>query len=129
MDESFDPLKCNEDLPSSPGCQMDYGKILIQKKKNSNNKTLLQPIFCLNNVFNHSSDDMPDLQEVEEDQRSRGLFQVGAVSHQELSTSPNTNWLAELADIATSPQSPLLKDAPHKRFEQIHHHFKLRYIQ
>lgn len=28
MDESFDPLKCNEDLPSSPGCHMDYGKIL-----------------------------------------------------------------------------------------------------
>lgn len=26
MDESFDPLKCNEDLPSSPGCHMDYGK-------------------------------------------------------------------------------------------------------
>lgn len=28
MDESFDPLKCNEDLPSSPGCHMDYGKVL-----------------------------------------------------------------------------------------------------
>lgn len=28
MDESFDPLKCTEDLPSSPGCNMDYGKIL-----------------------------------------------------------------------------------------------------
>lgn len=26
MDESFDPLKCNEDLPSSPGCHMEYGK-------------------------------------------------------------------------------------------------------
>ena len=60
---------------------------------------------------------MPELQEVEEDQRSPGLFQVGAgVSHQELSCSPSTNWLAELANIATSPQSPLLKDAPHKRF-------------
>uniref|UniRef100_A0A665UNQ2 HMG box-containing protein 1 n=1 Tax=Echeneis naucrates TaxID=173247 RepID=A0A665UNQ2_ECHNA len=88
--KSFDPLKCNEDLPSSPGCHMDY-------------------------------DDMPELQEVEEDQRSPGLFQVGAgVSHQELSCSPSTNWLAELANIATSPQSPLLKDAPHKRSSPVH---------
>uniref|UniRef100_A0A668S1P2 HMG box-containing protein 1 n=1 Tax=Oreochromis aureus TaxID=47969 RepID=A0A668S1P2_OREAU len=89
MDESFDPLKCNEDLPSSPGCHMEY-------------------------------DDMPELQEVEEDQRSPRLFQVGAVSHQELSCSPSTNWLAELANIATSPQSPLLKDAPHKRSSPVH---------
>uniref|UniRef100_A0A1A8G7P8 HMG box-containing protein 1 n=1 Tax=Nothobranchius korthausae TaxID=1143690 RepID=A0A1A8G7P8_9TELE len=89
MDESFDPLKCNEDLPSSPGCHMEY-------------------------------DDMPELQEVEEDQRSQGLFQVGAVSHQELSCSPNTNWLTELANIATSPQSPLLKDAPHMRSSPVH---------
>uniref|UniRef100_A0A8C9XR28 HMG box-containing protein 1 n=1 Tax=Sander lucioperca TaxID=283035 RepID=A0A8C9XR28_SANLU len=89
MDESFDPLKCNEELPSSPGCHMDY-------------------------------DDMPELQEVE-DQRSPGLFQVGAgVSHQELSCSPNTNWLTELANIATSPQSPLLKSVPHKRSSPVH---------
>lgn len=27
MDESFDPLKCHEDLPSSPGCHMEYGKM------------------------------------------------------------------------------------------------------
>ncbi|XP_068614362.1 HMG box-containing protein 1-like [Brachionichthys hirsutus] len=90
MDESFDPLKCNEDLPSSPRCHMDF-------------------------------DDMPELQEVEEDQRSPGLFQVGAgVSHQELKCSPSTNWLAELANIATSPQSPLLKNAPHKRSSPVH---------
>ncbi|XP_053283397.1 HMG box-containing protein 1 [Pleuronectes platessa] len=90
MDESFDPLKCNEDLPSSPGCHMDY-------------------------------DDMPELQEVEEDQRAPGLFQVRAgVSHQELSCSPRTNWLTELANIATSPQSPLLKNAPHKRSAPVH---------
>ena len=31
MDETFDPLKCNEDLPSSPGCHMDYGNILNKK--------------------------------------------------------------------------------------------------
>ncbi|XP_077601193.1 HMG box-containing protein 1-like [Stigmatopora nigra] len=90
MDEMYDPLKCNEDLAPSPGCNMDY-------------------------------DDMPELQEVEEDQRSPGLFQVGAgVSHQEASGSANTNWLAELANIATSPQSPLLKDSPYKRSSPVH---------
>ncbi|XP_077373788.1 HMG box-containing protein 1 [Festucalex cinctus] len=90
MDEMYDPLKCNEDLPSSPGCNMDY-------------------------------DDMPELQAVEEDQRSPNLFQVGAgVSHQETSGSASTNWLAELANIATSPQSPLLKDAPYKRSSPVH---------
>lgn len=62
------------------------------------------------------SDDMPDLQEVEEDQRSPGLYHLGSgVSHQEFGCSPSTNWLAELANIATSPQSPLLKNIPHKR--------------
>ncbi|XP_062418943.1 HMG box-containing protein 1 isoform X3 [Pungitius pungitius] len=90
MDDSFDLLKCNEDLPSSPGCHMDY-------------------------------DDLPELQEVEEDQRSPGCFQVRAgVSHQELSCSPRTNWLTELANIATSPQSSLLKSAPHKRSSPVH---------
>lgn len=64
------------------------------------------------------SDDMPDLQEVEEDQRSPGLYHLGpGVLHQEFSCSPSTNWLAELANIATSPQSPLLKNIPHKRFD------------
>lgn len=34
MDEAFDMLKCNEDLPSSPGCpstesHMEYGKLHI----------------------------------------------------------------------------------------------------
>lgn len=71
----------------------------------------------LNVTIDLSPDDMPELQEVEEDQRSPRLFQVGAgVSHQELSCSPSTNWLAELANIATSPQSPLLKNAPRERF-------------
>ena len=77
-------------------------------------------MFIMNITVDLSLDDMPELQEVEEDQRAPGLFQVGAgVSHQELSCSPSTNWLTELANIATSPQSPLLKDALHKRFVQI----------
>lgn len=70
------------------------------------------------------SDDMPDLQEVEEDQRSPGLYHLGTgVSHQEFGCSPSTNWLAELANIATSPQSPLLKNIPHKRFDMCMHIF------
>lgn len=116
MDESFDPLKCNEDLPSSPGCHMEYGEMLKQQDYIYFLLFFLPAIFSLNLIVIFSSDDMPELQEVEEDQRSQGLFQVGAVSHQELGCSPNTNWLAELANIATSPQSPLLKDVPHKRF-------------
>lgn len=118
MDESFDPLKCNEDLPSSPGCNMDYGK--NSKPIRSHILYFVKQIFqvlILNVIVVIPSDDMPDLQEVEEDQRSPGFFQVGSgVSHQEFSCSPNTNWLAELANIATSPQSPLLKNIPHKRF-------------
>lgn len=81
-------------------------------------------------VFCHcGADDLPELQEVQEDQASPGVFQVEAgVSHQEgpgeawgsgvdVASSPhtNTNWLAELANIATSPQSPLLQNAPHNR--------------
>ena len=70
----------------------------------------------LNRTMSVCADDMPELQEVDGDRRSSEMFRVGAgVSHQELGTSPSNNWLAELANIATSPQSPLLKDAPHKR--------------
>ncbi|XP_042562280.1 HMG box-containing protein 1 isoform X1 [Clupea harengus] len=109
MDEAFDMLKCNEDLPSSPGCpstgsHMEY-------------------------------DDLPELQEVQENQASPvGVFQVEArVSHQEgpggawgsgvdgaSSPHTNTNWLAELANIATSPQSPLLQNVPHSRSSPVH---------
>ncbi|KAM9814461.1 HMG box-containing protein 1 isoform 2-T2 [Syngnathus typhle] len=89
MDEMYDPLKCNEEPPSSPGCRMDY-------------------------------DDMPELQAVDEDGGSPGLFRVGAgVSHQE-TPPPPTNWLAELANIATGPQSPLLKGAPYRRSSPVH---------
>ena len=71
----------------------------------------------MNLTVDFSPDDLPELQEVEEDQRSPGIFQVGAgVSHQELSCSPSTNWLAELANIATNPKTSLLKSAPLKRF-------------
>lgn len=115
MDESFDPLKCNEDLSSSPGCHMDYGKIPRYGPYEAKTFPL---VLYLNVTVALPSDDMPDLQEVEEDQRSPGLYHLGSgVLHQEFSCSPSTNWLAELANIATSPQSPLLKNIPHKRFD------------
>uniref|UniRef100_A0A8C7V3W5 HMG box-containing protein 1 n=1 Tax=Oncorhynchus mykiss TaxID=8022 RepID=A0A8C7V3W5_ONCMY len=86
MEDSFDLLKCNEALSSSPGCPptpMEY-------------------------------DDLPELQEVEENQSSLVLFHVGTgVSHQDcIAGYPHTNWLTELANIATSPQSPLLQEPP-----------------
>lgn len=74
-----------------------------------------------------SSDDLPELQEVQDDQLTPGVFQVTpGVSHHEegpvegRSSRPegnvsHTNWLTELANIATSPQSPLLQNAPHNR--------------
>lgn len=74
-----------------------------------------------------SADDLPELQEVQDDQSTPGVFQVAlGMSHHEegliegRSSRPegnvsHTNWLTELANIATSPQSPLLQDAPHNR--------------
>lgn len=73
------------------------------------------------------ADDLPELQEVQDDQTTPGVFQVApGVSHHEEGLSEgwssrpegsvsHTNWLTELANIATSPQSPLLQNAPHNR--------------
>ncbi|KAI1882128.1 hypothetical protein AGOR_G00247490 [Albula goreensis] len=94
MDEAFDLLKCNEDLPSSPTFPISESHM--------------------------EYDDLPELQEVHEGRASPAVFQVTVgLSHQERpqdtrnptpnSDLPNTNWLAELANIATSPQSPLLQ--------------------
>lgn len=70
-----------------------------------------------------SADDLPELQEVQDDQSTPGVFQVApGVSHHEeepgkawSSSVSHTNWLTELANIATSPQSPLLQNTPHNR--------------
>ncbi|XP_035281176.1 HMG box-containing protein 1-like isoform X1 [Anguilla anguilla] len=105
MDEAFDMLKCNEDLPSSPGCPTSESRM--------------------------EYDDLPELQEVQESRASPAAFQVAAgVSHQERpweswspapdSGSPNTSWLTELANIATSPQSPLLQSSPCNRSSPVH---------
>lgn len=101
-------------------CRRHPGVTWNMVKSQNNRRVVRKPSFSLCQVMSVAvdlpSDDMPDLQEVEEDQRSPGLFHVGSgVSHQEFSRSSSTNWLAELANIATSPQSPLLKNAPHKR--------------
>ncbi|KAL4656738.1 HMG box-containing protein 1 isoform X1 [Arapaima gigas] len=104
MDDTFDMLKCNEDLPSSPGypsseTHMEY-------------------------------DDLPELQEVQEGLASPAVYHVEAgVSHQQLhgrAWSPgadsglaDTTWLTELANIATSPQSPLLQTS-YSRSSPVH---------
>lgn len=71
-------------------------------------------------------DDLPELQEVLEDQSSPAVFQVGVcVSHQERdarthTAPPDTHWLTQLAHIATGPQSPLLEMSAHSRSSPVH---------
>lgn len=81
------------------------------------------------------ADDLPELQAVQTDSTPPALFQLGAdVSHQECSrpswnqhTSSSdsesayscengVNWLTELANIATSPQSPLMQCSFYNRY-------------
>lgn len=58
-------------------------------------------------------DDMPDLQEVQEEAEP-AVYQVDVgVSHQQRHAHthpPDTHWLTQLAHIATGPQSPLLQE-------------------
>lgn len=72
------------------------------------------------------ADDLPELQAVQSDPTQSGMYQLSSdVSHQEY-TRPSWNqntsdipettyrenevdWLTELANIATSPQSPLMQ--------------------
>lgn len=92
-DQSHELLCCEERLPSSPGfptsdSYMEY-------------------------------DDLPDLQEVQEEMEPTAppVYQVDVgVSHQERHVQrqpPDTQWLTQLAHIATGPQSPLLQESPH----------------
>ncbi|XP_036813489.1 HMG box-containing protein 1 isoform X2 [Oncorhynchus mykiss] len=91
-DQGLVLLQCEEQLPSSPGCPTSDSHM--------------------------EYDDLPELEEVEEDQTAPTVFQVGAgVSHQERdghtqthTAGPlDTHWLTQLAHIATGPQSPLLQ--------------------
>ncbi|XP_048466267.1 HMG box-containing protein 1-like [Rhincodon typus] len=111
MDDSIELLKCNEDLPSSP--------------RNANNDQSME------------YDDLPELRAVETDRAIPAAFQLSSeVSHQECPRSSRTmctsrspdstlppftsesdvNWLTELANIATSPQSPLMQCTFYDRF-------------
>ncbi|XP_065599675.1 HMG box-containing protein 1 isoform X1 [Cyrtonyx montezumae] len=113
MNESLELLKCNENLPSSPG----YAS-------------------CDEHM---ELDDLPELQAVQTDSAPSALFQLGTdVSHQECSgpswnqhtSNSNSesahscengvNWLTELANIATSPQSPLMQCSFYNRSSPVH---------
>lgn len=78
--------------------------------------------------FSMTSDDLPELQEVVEDQSSPIVFQVAVcVSHQERdahthTAPPDTHWLTQLAHIATGPQSPLLQGSTYSRLASEHTH-------
>ncbi|XP_044136131.1 HMG box-containing protein 1 [Bufo gargarizans] len=113
MDESLEVLKCDERLPSSPGYESSDDHMEL--------------------------DDLPELQAVQTDSTSSPeVFHLDAnVSHQEYtvpSWSQNTsnmsesaysygngmNWLTELANIATSPQSPLMQCSFYNRSSPVH---------
>ncbi|KAM9312505.1 HMG box-containing protein 1 [Gastrophryne carolinensis] len=111
--ESVDILTCDERLPSSPGYESSDDHMEL--------------------------DDLPELQAVQTDSTSSPeVFHLDAnVSHQEylvpfrnqntsdMSESGHpcergTNWLAELANIATSPQSPLMQCSFYNRSSPVH---------
>ncbi|XP_028276381.1 HMG box-containing protein 1-like isoform X2 [Parambassis ranga] len=99
-DQLRDPLRCNEHFPSSPGLPTSDSYM----------------------------DDLPDLQEVQEESEAPPVYQVEAgVSHQERHSHiqahntqpPDTHWLTQLAHIATGPQSPLLQESAHSSSSSI----------
>ncbi|XP_029471188.1 HMG box-containing protein 1 isoform X2 [Rhinatrema bivittatum] len=112
MSESLEMLKCNEKLPSSPGY-----------------------LSCDEHM---ELDDLPELQAVQTDSTPPAVFHFSTdVSHQEYmrpSWSQHTsnmsesahacdssvNWLTELANIATSPQSPLMQCSFYNRSSPVH---------
>lgn len=101
INRSIEMLKCSENLPSSPGYESSDDHMEL--------------------------DDLPELQAVQTDDTSHSVFHISAdLSHQEYtsiqwnkhtsdtyesaySSDGGVNWLTELADIATSPQSPLMQ--------------------
>lgn len=76
---------------------------------------------CASAVHLFLPDDLPDLQEVQEEAEPTvpPVYQVDTdVSHQERNTCaqpPDTHRLTQLAHIATGPQSPLLQEGPLSR--------------
>ncbi|KAG8439927.1 hypothetical protein GDO86_005915 [Hymenochirus boettgeri] len=112
INESFEMLKCNERIPSSPGYESSDDHMEL--------------------------DDLPALQAVQTDSTSPEVFHLDSdVSHQEYtvpSWNQNTsdmskseyscdsgmNWLTELANIATSSQSPLMQCSFRNRSSPVH---------
>ncbi|XP_028933806.1 HMG box-containing protein 1 isoform X1 [Ornithorhynchus anatinus] len=112
MSESLELLQCNENVPSSPG----YAS-------------------CDEHM---ELDDLPELQAVQNDSTQSAVFHLSTdVSHQEYSRPPwnqrtsemsenaysnenGVNWLTELANIATSPQSPLMQCSFYNRSSPVH---------
>ncbi|XP_053319176.1 HMG box-containing protein 1 isoform X2 [Spea bombifrons] len=112
MNESLEMLKCNEHLPSSPGYDSSDDHMEL--------------------------DDLPELQAVQTDSTSPEVFHIDAdVSHQQYtvpswnqktsnmsesaySCDSGVNWLTELANIATSPQSPLMQCSFYNRSSPVH---------
>ncbi|XP_077328560.1 HMG box-containing protein 1 [Lithobates pipiens] len=111
MTESVEMLKCDERLPSSPGYESSDDHMEL--------------------------DDLPELQAVQTDSTSEVFHLDDSVSHQEYSVPSwnqntsdmsesayscdrGTNWLTELANIATSPQSPLMQCSFYNRSSPVH---------
>eukprot|EP00079_Xenopus_tropicalis_P033768 XP_017947539.1 PREDICTED: HMG box-containing protein 1 isoform X1 [Xenopus tropicalis] len=112
ISESLEMLKCNEHIPSSPGYESSDDHMEL--------------------------DDIPELRTVPADSTSPEVFHLDSgISHQEYtvpSWSQNTsdiseneyscdtgmNWLTELANIATSPQSPLMQCSFYNRSSPVH---------
>ncbi|PIO38253.1 hypothetical protein AB205_0178190 [Aquarana catesbeiana] len=109
--ESVEMLKCDERLPSSPGYESSDDHMEL--------------------------DDLPELQAVQTDSTSEVFHLDDSVSHQEYSVPSwnqntsdmsesayscdrGTNWLTELANIATSPQSPLMQCSFYNRSSPVH---------
>lgn len=111
VSDSLQLLQCKETLPSSPG---------------------------YNSCDEHMElDDLPELQAVQSDPTPSAIYQLSSdVSHQEYprpSWNQNTSeisentyrenevdWLTELANIATSPQSPLMQCSFYNRSSPVH---------
>ncbi|XP_063304163.1 HMG box-containing protein 1 [Pelobates fuscus] len=112
INDSLEMLKCNERIPSSPGYESSDDHMEL--------------------------DDLPELQAVQADATSPEIFHLDAnISHQQYtvpSWNQNTsdmpesaypydngvNWLTELANIATSPESPLMQCSFYNRSSPVH---------
>ncbi|CAM9359749.1 unnamed protein product [Lampetra fluviatilis] len=99
-DSSYEMLRCDECLsPCSPNIECHRTE-----------------------EFGVEYDDLPELQEARESRTVPAAFPLDSgVSHCEIVTTAGTNWLTELANIATGPQSPLLQSTSMCRSQPVSH--------